>query len=130
MLIRKENVQFKAVRGGGPGGQNVNRRSTKVELWVKVSSLPLSDLEKKRIREKLVHHINKEDELWVKDEEERSQEMNRDKALERLNQMIEDALYKPPERIPTEIPRNIENARIHDKKMTSEKKQARRFEPK
>lgn len=127
MFIKPERVKFKAVRASGPGGQRANRRSTKVELWVKISDLPLGDREKKMIRQKLANHINKEDELWVQEEEERSQELNRDRALERLNQMVGEALYEPPERIPTEPPRDAEDLRIREKKILSEKKKSRRF---
>ena len=127
MLIKPEDVRFKAVRASGPGGQRTNRRSTKVELWVKISDLPLGDPEKKMIREKLARHINKEDEIWVQEEEERSQELNRDKALERLNQMVGESLYERPERIPIEPTRAQKNLRIKEKKILSEKKKSRRF---
>lgn len=103
----------------------MNRRSTKVHLWVKVADLPLTEIEKKRIRTKLAHHINHKDEIWIEEQEERSQEMNKEKALERLNEMIEEALYVPPKRIPTEPPRNVEENRIQNKKLHSEKKRGR-----
>ena len=81
MIVTLENVRWKAVRASGPGGQRVNRRSTKVQMWVKVEDLPLTDLEKRRIRQNLAHRINHNDELEVWSEEERSQELNRDSAL-------------------------------------------------
>lgn len=126
MLVNEQNVRFKAVRASGPGGQRANRRSTKVQIWVKVSDLPLGGEQKKLIRERLAHHINHNDELEVVNEEERSQELNRDKALERMNQMIEEALRVPPPRILSKPPRSAENFRIKEKKITSEKKRSRR----
>lgn len=127
MLIDENNVRFKAVRAQGPGGQRANRRSTKVQLWVKIGDLPLSEIQKKRLRKQLAHHINGDDEIWVRDEEERFQEQNREKALAHLNLMISDALKMPKLRIPTEPPRNFEEERIREKKITSEKKRSRRL---
>lgn len=126
MLLTIKDVTFQAVRSSGPGGQNANRRSTKVHMWVTIGDLPLADLEKRRIRTKLAHHINHEDKLEVTCEEERSQELNRDKALEHMNALLEKALYVQPERIPTEPPRNLEDERISEKKHVSDKKQSRR----
>ena len=126
MRITDEDVRFKAVRSGGPGGQRANRRSTKVQLWVKIGNLPLTEIEKKRIRRKLAKHINHLDELWVENEEERSQKLNRDNALEHINELIEEALKVPPRRIPTTPPRSAEEIRIRAKKMRGEKKKSRR----
>lgn len=126
MIIDHQKVIFKAVRAHGPGGQNANRRSTRVQLWVRIGDLPITDAQKKVLREKLWHHVNRDDEVWVADEEERLQGRNRDKALAHLNSLIEVALRVPPPRIPTEKPRNAEDVRIRAKKIKSAKKQSRR----
>lgn len=127
MLISEKDVVFKAVRASGPGGQRTNRRSTKVELWVAVADLQISEKEKKLVREKLARHINHKGEIWLTEEEERSQEMNRDRALARLNAMIENALQVPVPRIPTVPPRYAEEARIREKKIVGIKKKTRRM---
>ena len=108
MTINKENVKFKAARSSGPGGQKANRRSTKVQLWVKIGDLALNPSEKKRLRKKLERHINHLDELWVENEEERSQKLNRDKAFEKLNELVNEALKVPKRRIPTSPRRGAE----------------------
>ncbi len=127
MLVNKDDVKFKAVRSSGPGGQKASRRSTKVQLWVKIGDLPLTEAEKRRVRRKLERHINHLDELWVENEEERSQELNRKKALQKINDLIEEALKVPPLRIPTEPRRLAKEARIRAKKIKSEKKKSRRI---
>jgi len=127
MLITEKDVKFKAVRPGGSGGQRANRRSTKVQLWIKVNDLPISDWAKRIIRKKLVHHINRNDEIEVWSEEERSQKMNRVKAILKLNELIKIALALPKIRIPTEPLRSAENKRIFEKKIKSDKKRARRM---
>ncbi|MAF80248.1 aminoacyl-tRNA hydrolase [bacterium] len=121
-----EKVEFKASRSHGPGGQNKDHRSTKVHMWVSVDDLPLEPLEKRRLREKLAHHVNKEDELWVEDQETRYQEENREKALERLASMINEAIKEPPVRIPNEPPLSAEDDRIREKKIIGDKKKQRR----
>ncbi len=126
MLVNEKNVRFKAVRAGGPGGQNVNRRSTKVQMWVKIADLPLEETERKRIRAKLKNHINLNDELEVINEDERSQELNRDKALEKMNELLTEALQVRKPRIKTRPPRRVEETRIREKKIVSEKKKGRK----
>ncbi len=126
MIIKEKILKFKAVRASGPGGQRTNRRSTKVQLWVEIGKLPLTLPEKKRIREKLKNYVNRKDEIEITSEEERSQELNRDKALEKLNALLKNALRVRKPRIPTAPPRNLEDKRIHGKKIIGEKKQSRR----
>jgi len=126
MLLDESDVNWKAVRASGPGGQRVNRRSIKVQMWVKVADLPLGDKEKKILRVKLVHHLNHKDELEVWCEEERSQEENKDRALARMNKLIGSALKMRAQRIPTEPTQGSKNERIREKKFISEKKRARR----
>lgn len=125
-FIEEEKVRFKASRSGGPGGQNVNKRSTKVQAWIKVGELLLSDGEKKLVREKLAHHVNKEDELEAESEEERSQEANREKALEHLEEMVAEAVKRNPRRIPTRPPEGAEERFREERKMESIKKQLRK----
>ena len=126
MYITEHNIRFKAVRSGGPGGQNANRRATKVQAWVKIDDLPLTDEEKHRIRERLANRVNKRGELEVTDEEERFQEQNKERAIAHLNAMVEMALVVLPPRIPTEPTRGSNERRIEGKKRHGEKKRARR----
>jgi ribosome-associated protein len=126
MIISEKDVRFKAVRASGPGGQKAGRRSTKVELWVRVADLPLNERQKKIIRTKLANHINENDEIWLQEEEERSQALNRSKALKRLNQIIEEAIVELPPRFPTEPPRRAVEIRLQAKKIKAAKKRSRR----
>jgi len=126
MLIPDHLLHFKASRSSGAGGQNVNKRSTKVHMWVNMGDLPMNDFEKALIREKLSNHISKDDNLWLEVEEERTQEANREIAIERLNQMIESALHEPIPRVPTNPTVAAEEKRIANKKAHSEKKKGRK----
>lgn len=121
-----EDVRSIMSRSGGPGGQNVNKRSTKVQVRLKVDSLLLADDEKARVREKLAHKFNREGELKAESEEERSQEANRNRALERLDAMIAEAIRRDPERIPTRPPGGAEERFREERKLESIKKQLRK----
>ncbi|MCL4403863.1 hypothetical protein M1432_00730 [Patescibacteria group bacterium] len=95
----ENKARFEAVRSEGAGGENVNRRATKVHTWVKIGDLKLDDDQKKMVREKLAHRITKRDELEVTNEEERTQEENKEKALEIMEKLIAEAIKKDPPRI-------------------------------
>ena len=123
----ERECSFTAVRSSGPGGQNVNKVSTKVELAFHVNNSELlSDEEKQIISTKLVSRINDEGYLKVSDSSSRSQATNRENVLEKFYDTIEKALIKPKKRKPTKIPRAVkEKIKVHKIK-TSEKKANRR----
>lgn len=125
MVLREKDITFKAVRAGGPGGQNVNRRATKVQARVEINNLPLSEVGKNRIRRKLKNRINDKDELIVEAEEERSQRRNKETALLRMNKLIESALKVQRRRIPTKPSRAAKERRLQEKKERGEKKKER-----
>ncbi len=125
MLLSDEHIKFKAVRSGGPGGQNVNRRATKIQARVKVADLPLSATEKARVRKRLAHRVIQDDEIIVESDTHRSQARNRKDALERLNSIIEEARRPRKRRIPTEPPPFIDKQRIEEKRWHGREKEHR-----
>ena len=126
IFVTKEMVRMKAVHSSGPGGHQSANRSKKVQMWVEVEKLPLSDHQKKLVREKLAHRINKNDELEEVCQDERSQEMNRDIGIERMNALIAEAIHENPERIPTEPPRAVKREGVHERLLRYMKKKFRR----
>lgn len=126
MVIDEQNIKIKTSRASGPGGQNVNKRSTRVQAWAKIVDLNLSEEEKNRIRAKLANKINERDELETESDEERAQEQNRDRAIEKLNELIEEALHEDKPRIPTGPHQGSIEERLHHKRLRYQKKKSRR----
>lgn len=121
-------LDFKAVRSSGAGGQNVNKVSTKVILnWNSLDSSGLSENQLIRIREKLANRINKEGILILECDETRSQLKNKELVTKRFFYLLENALIVAKKRIATKIPKSVIRIRLNDKKVNSEKKQNRNF---
>ena len=131
MDIRERNFEnefvFQASRSGGPGGQNVNKVSTKVELRINIgASALLSDEEKVIITEKLANKINKLGELVLVSQTERSQLSNRDKVIEKFYFIINKALTPKTIRIGTKPTKASVEKRIESKKIQSRIKENRK----
>ena len=129
LAIPRAEVQFRASRAGGPGGQHVNTSSTRVELlWDLARSAAVSEGQRALLQEKLAGRIDAEGCVRVVVSESRSQRQNRDIAEERLAAIVGDALRVPKRRRPTKRPRRANEARLADKKKRGERKRDRRDE--
>ncbi len=121
-ILLKE-LQFKAVRSGGAGGQHVNKVSTKIELSFDLEgSNALSDLEKERIRLRLGARLTKENVLQLQCDESRSQHKNKDLAIIRLFDILENALKTNKKRKKTRPTLSAVVKRLDSKKKESQKK--------
>jgi len=126
-FLREEELAFKTSRSGGPGGQNVNKLNTRVTVLFDVAgSLSLSDEQKQRIRGRLSTRIDKRGVLHIVSQKHRSQEANRQAAVERLQELLREALTPEPARKKTRTPRAAHERRIREKKRRGEIKQKRR----
>lgn len=131
MQINKEGLQreviYKASRSGGKGGQNVNKVSSKVELLFVVNDSSLfTDEEKQLLNEKLQSRFNKDGYIQIICDEERSQYLNKEKALDRLINLLINALKKPKVRKPTKVSKAAKAARLEQKRLNSIKKEGRK----
>ena len=133
-------LRFTAVRSSGPGGQNVNKRATKVELRVALEALReagLSAAALARLR-RLGAHVfvqasaapdgpQGQGELVITAQDTRSQQRNREACLDRLRHLVQRALAPPKPRHPTKPGRGAIERRLQTKREASEKKSRRRW---
>ncbi len=119
-------LRFQFARSGGPGGQNVNKLNTKAELWIALSDLgELNPIALERLRKFAGRRITANDELHITSESERTQERNREEALERLRELLVRAVTVPKKRRATKPSKAAKQRRLQSKKRRSEIKSRR-----
>jgi ribosome-associated protein len=119
-------LEFVASRSGGPGGQNVNKVSSRVTLRFNVErSSALNSEQRIRIQRKLASRINKDGVLQVNAQRTRSQDLNRTDAVERFGELLRAALREDKARIKTRATRGSKEERLREKRKRTEVKRAR-----
>lgn len=120
-------LQFKAVRSSGAGGQNVNKVSSKVVLSFDVkNSNAFSNEEKLLLETNLSSRLTNDHILILNCDEDRSQLKNKEIVIKRFLAIIEQGLYIPKIRKATKIPKSVIRKRLKDKKNVSDIKKTRR----
>ncbi len=117
-------VQFS--RSSGPGGQNVNKVNTRCEIWVKIGDITgLSIPAQIRLRNICGSRLTIEDEIHLDAHESRSQERNKELAIERLRELIVKSMIEPKKRHKTKPSYGAKQRRLASKKRRGEIKRGR-----
>lgn len=119
-------LDFKAVRSSGPGGQHANKVSSKVELLFDLEkSNSLDELEKVRLKKHLANRISTTGLLTLQCDDTRSQHQNKSLLIKRFLKLVEKGLEKPKVRRKTRPPKSAVLKRLNTKKKQAERKQQR-----
>ncbi|MEZ4459795.1 MAG: alternative ribosome rescue aminoacyl-tRNA hydrolase ArfB [bacterium] len=126
LTVPAGELNFKASRSGGPGGQHVNKTSSRVTLeWNVESSTVLSSLQKLRIYKHLGGRINTDGVFQLSVDESRSQHANRDLARRRFADLLKSALKVQKKRLKTKPSKSAKARRVDEKKKVGQKKRNR-----
>jgi ribosome-associated protein len=126
IAIPDSEVTFTSARSSGPGGQHVNKVSSRVTLHFNIlASESLSAAQKQRLLSRLRTRISKEGVLRVGAQKHRSQAANRQAAVARFVDLVQDALTPRRPRLPTATPAAVQEQRLQEKRQRSQRKQQR-----
>jgi len=126
VIIPAGELAIAFARSGGPGGQNVNKVASKVELrWNPLTSAVLSVDERAWLMERLKSRLTSDGTLIVTSSATRDQGKNRSDALEKLALIVRNALARPTPRRATKPSRGAKRRRLADKRHQADRKRAR-----
>lgn len=129
LKIDESELQFDYMRASGPGGQNVNKVATAVQLRFNISDSSLPEEPKARLTQLAGKRVTSEGILLIEAKRFRTQEQNREDALQRFVELIRKSLVKPKTRRKTKPTKASKEARLKEKKRKGEIKRLRNKPP-
>ena len=125
VTLDENEVEISAIRASGSGGQKVNKVSAAIHLRFDIEASSLPDYYKEKLLECKDKRITKEGIIVIKSQQHRSQEQNRDEALERLVELIKSVNITQKRRVPTKPTKGSVGRRLDSKKKQANKKRLR-----
>ncbi len=126
VTIPGHEIEITASRAGGPGGQHVNKASTRITVrWNVRETTALDDAQKERVLENLKTELTTDGDIILHSGASRSQQQNKKEALARLADKLRKALYVPKKRMKTKLPKKAKESRIQEKKQRGALKKMR-----
>jgi ribosome-associated protein len=129
ILVPDTAVETKAVRSSGPGGQNVNKLATKIQMWIDLDRIVgfVGD-EPARVRAFLKSRLDGDGRLLVSSQETRDQARNREDCAAKVAALIRAALFRPKVRRATKPTRASKERRVEAKRHRAERLRQRQIE--
>jgi ribosome-associated protein len=126
IVIPEHELEITASRSGGPGGQHVNKTSSRITVrWNVQKSQAFTEAQKHYLMERLASEITSEGDILVSNSTSRSQGQNKQLALDSLAQKLRKALHVPKKRMKTKVSKSATESRLHEKKKRGEVKAMR-----
>ncbi|MEW8522601.1 MAG: alternative ribosome rescue aminoacyl-tRNA hydrolase ArfB [Candidatus Thiodiazotropha endolucinida] len=126
VTIPDSEIEIRAVRSQGSGGQNVNKVASAIHLRFDITASSLPERYRERLLKLSDKRINKDGVVIIKAQRYRDQERNRQDALDRLQRLIARVLTKPKKRIPTKPTKASNRRRLDSKTRRGRQKALRR----
>lgn len=125
VFIAEHEIKFRTIRSSGPGGQHANKASTAIQLQFDSKSSSLPDDVKERLKQLRDKRISSTGIITITARRYRSQEKNRQDALERLRGIVQKAMYKQKKRIRTKPSKSSKEKRLGEKTQRGKLKKMR-----
>lgn len=128
ITVDENDIEYNAVRSAGPGGQNVNKVSTAIQIHFDIDKIEnMTDAMRARLVILAGSKLNKENCIVIKAQDQRTQERNKENALNRLIELIKKAAVEPKKRKPKKRSKASHQKRLNEKKKQSDKKKSRKL---
>lgn len=125
IIIPDREIEIHAIRSQGAGGQNVNKVATAIHLRFDIRASSLPENYKRRLLNMKDSRVDKAGIINIKSQEYRTQERNRQAALDRLRELIKQAGVVKKKRVATKVPNNVKRKRLDEKRKRGEVKSLR-----